>query len=159
MSHSVRPSGSESLPRVEHHDAEVYEDVSTCGVTEFPVMDTIPEHTSVGSNYSPLLLINAIILCYLTMSFDFSSADMDIDVAADHTRTVIDQVASEVTAPEVVALEKDILPEPSCPAADSPPAPSSPPMVPVEKIAPTTAQESLQLPRLQSRLLFRLKML
>ena len=41
----IRPSGSESLPGVEAHDAATYEDVSTCAVTDFPVMDSIPEHT------------------------------------------------------------------------------------------------------------------
>ena len=48
---SVRPSGSESLPGVEGRDPETFEDVSTCGVTDFPVMDTIPEHTTVESMY------------------------------------------------------------------------------------------------------------
>src|SRR3954471_20048744 len=42
---SIRPSGSESLPGIEAHDAATYEDVSTCAVTDFQVMDSIPEHT------------------------------------------------------------------------------------------------------------------
>ena len=56
LSHSVRPSGSESFPGVEPHDAEAYEDVITCGVTDFPVMDTIPEYTSDGSKYFSFIL-------------------------------------------------------------------------------------------------------
>ena len=42
-SRSVRPSGSESLPGAEASDPAVYEDVSTCAVTDFQVLDSIPE--------------------------------------------------------------------------------------------------------------------
>ena len=68
---SVRPSGSESLPGVEINDMDAYEEVSTCGVTDFPVMDTIPEHASAGSECFSLSLNNIIVLCFLTMFFDF----------------------------------------------------------------------------------------
>ena len=57
---SFRPSGSESLPGVETHDTTTYEDVSTCAVTDFQVLDSIPEHTpgngehpSLGSAFCP----------------------------------------------------------------------------------------------------------
>jgi len=66
---SVRPSGSESLPGVEINDMDAYEEVSTCGVTDFPVMDTIPEHASAGSECFSLSLNNIIVLCFLTCVF------------------------------------------------------------------------------------------
>ena len=53
---SIRPSGSESLPGVEAHDAATYEDVSTCAVTDFQVMDSIPEHTPATGEH-PLVII------------------------------------------------------------------------------------------------------
>ena len=45
----VRPSGSESLPGTDNPSTEALEDVSTCGVADFPVMDSIPEHASAAS--------------------------------------------------------------------------------------------------------------
>ena len=63
---SVRPSGSESLPGVEIHDVDAYEDVSTCVVTDFPVMDTIPEHASTASQCFSLSLNAIIVSCFPT---------------------------------------------------------------------------------------------
>src|SRR3954462_15638 len=40
---SIRPSGSETLPGGDDPEAEAMEDVSTCEVTDFPGMNTIPE--------------------------------------------------------------------------------------------------------------------
>ena len=40
---SVRPSCSESLPGAEASNSAVYEDVSTCAMTDFQVLDSIPE--------------------------------------------------------------------------------------------------------------------
>ena len=61
---SVRPSGSESLPGVEVHDEDAYEDVSTCALTDFAVMDTIPEHASTGSECFAFYLYIIIISCF-----------------------------------------------------------------------------------------------
>ena len=48
---SVRTSGSESLPGVEAPDSEAYEDVSTCAVTDFPVLDSIPEQAPLDGKF------------------------------------------------------------------------------------------------------------
>ena len=48
---SVRPSGSESLPGVEAPDAATYEDVSTCAVTDFQVLGSIPEHSPLDGEF------------------------------------------------------------------------------------------------------------
>ena len=48
---SVRPSGSESLPGVEAPDSAAYEDVSTCAVTDFPVLDSIPEQDPLDGKF------------------------------------------------------------------------------------------------------------
>ena len=53
----VRPSGSESLPGSDNPSTEAFEDVSTCGVSDFPVMDSIPEHAPVTSKKIFLLLV------------------------------------------------------------------------------------------------------
>jgi hypothetical protein len=42
-SYSIRPSGSETLPGGDEPEAEAMEDVSTCEVTDFPGMSSIPE--------------------------------------------------------------------------------------------------------------------
>ena len=98
---SVRPSGSESLPGVETHDAATYEDVSTCAVTDFQVLDSIPEqtpatgeHPSFGSEFYHCCMLLLIIFPLLDMDIDF---DVDPTPAVDETTI---PATSTQTAPE-----------------------------------------------------------
>jgi len=50
-SRSVRPSGSESLPGAEIPDPAAYEDVGTCAVTDFQVLDSIPEQAPLDGEF------------------------------------------------------------------------------------------------------------
>ena len=59
---SVRPSGSESLPGVEDPGVDTFEDVSTCGVTDFPVMDTILEDVVAVGEGSSFCLLRLLLL-------------------------------------------------------------------------------------------------
>jgi hypothetical protein len=45
------------LPGIEDPEVETMEDVSTCEVTDFPGMDTIPEDTAVVGGNSSLFLL------------------------------------------------------------------------------------------------------
>src|SRR3954466_11211825 len=66
--YSIRPSGSETLPGVDDLEAEAMEDVSTCGVTDFPGMNTIPEGTAAagGDHFAAFveMFTTIVLLCF-----------------------------------------------------------------------------------------------
>ena len=68
---SVRPSGSESLPGVETPNAATYEDVSTCAVTDFQVLDSIPEQAPLDGGFPSHLFLVFILGGRFAYNFSF----------------------------------------------------------------------------------------
>ena len=53
----VRPRGSESLSGPDNPSTEAFEDVNTCGISDFHILDSISEHDPVTSKKIFLLLV------------------------------------------------------------------------------------------------------